>query len=686
MNWPPVTEAIRLIDVLAWALVLAVFITTLLALGVWVFLHTRAGRAPARRHTTALGALVAAVVLLGATWWGLDRVPTSTIPATTASVPARQRLTPAIVPDATAFQGRTDATSPAGLPLLDASRAVVTILSPALPWVSVSWLIGVALLAVRLVGGLLIGWRIRRRATPVTSGSVVEAVGRLAKLRRLEQPLAVALSDDVNAPSVAGWRRPLLLLPRDVEASLAQEQLESVVVHELEHVRRGDAWLGLVQAASNAVLFFCPGAHWLSKLALEAREQVCDDAAIHVCGNPKAYAGALGVLATRSSGAWLMAAMGQQAPSLAARIRRIVRGDIMPVITPVKFTVAVSGIVLAIAAGAIVLSASVEHVRLSLPQPGGPAATQPRQQTGSLRVPTGFAQTQPGAPVTLTRATGDEEHAFTRVGLRNTSGRKVVAVTFLAVVQRRSNNGPAILTASEPIPVALGPGETSEVLFKLLPLSDLLEWKQSKQAIPQAFLGVVKVSFADGDEWAIVPPAEALTEDEVLYLPRGVLSRASLSDSSQLGRPGSLCRDDKGLEYSEGAIVKLRGEEARARCTGGRWIEQKDPVVEASTWVKFFFDVESAAAVKVEPSEYTGAPWGSISAKSLIDGTYSTSTKFILRAWSDGANVVVQVRTRTGDGRELDFSTFRMAVGESREVVETERLGVAHLFVVSYRR
>jgi len=581
VNWPPVTDAIRRIDVLAWALVLTVFITTLFALGVWVFLHTRAGRAPSRRHTMAHGALVAAVVLFGATWWGLDRVPASTIPATTASVPSRLRPTPAIVPGGTASQLLTDATSP-GLPLLDARRAVVTFLGPALPWVSVSWLIGVALLAVRLVGGLLIGWRIRRRATPVTSGSAVETVGRLAKLRGLEQPLIVALSDDVSAPSVTGWRRPFLLLPRDVEASLAKEQLESVVVHELEHVRRGDAWLALVQAASNAVLFFCPGAHWLSKQALEAREHVCDDAAIHVCGNPKAYAGALGVLATRSSGTWLMAAMGQQAPSLAARIRRIVRGDIMPIISPVRFTVAASGIVLAIAAGAIVAAASLEQVasvnaspRPSLRQQAVQSASQPGQVAAPRGVSFGFAESQPGSPVKLISVTSNLEYAFTRVRFRNVSEHQLAAVTFLAVVERRPGAGPAILTPSASIPVTLAPGEIGEVETEFLRIGELLDWQRTRDAGRLAFLGVVRVSFADGETWEIKPPADATTEVDVFHLGTSIVTRASLSNPALPGTSAKYCLDERGMKFSEGAMVKVRGEAAIARCSAGRWIEQK---------------------------------------------------------------------------------------------------------------
>ncbi|MCX6543890.1 MAG: M56 family metallopeptidase [Acidobacteria bacterium] len=504
MNWPPFIDIVGRIDALGWALLLAVCNTTLLSLGMWIFLHTRSGRSPAPRHAIALGALVASVLLFGATWWGLERVPPSTTAAATTSAPVAHGATTSLV--------ATDAAS-SGRPRFNVTRSAVAILSPALRWVSAGWLIGVALLAIRLVGGVLIGWRIRQRATPVTSGPVVEAVGRLARLRELEQPIVVALSDEVNAPSVAGWRRPVLLLPRDVDASLAQKQLESVVVHELEHVRRGDPWLAVIQAASSAILFFCPGTHWLSRQALEAREQRCDDAAIQVCGDPKAYASALGVLASRSSGTWLAAAMGQQAPSLAARIRRVVKGDVMPVITPGKFVAVASGVVLTIATGAIVLAASLEqvtsvdaHRQPSLRRQAVQSAAQSGQVAGPRGVSFGFAESQPGSPVKLISVTSNLDYAFARVRFRNVSEHHLTAVTFLAVVECRPEAGPAILTPSEAIPVTLAPGESGEVETKFLRIGELLDWQRTLNAGKMALLGVVRVSFADGDTWAIKPP------------------------------------------------------------------------------------------------------------------------------------------------------------------------------------
>jgi hypothetical protein len=56
---------------------------------------------------------------------------------------------------------------------------------------------------------------------------------------------------------------------------------DSVVLHELAHLRRADDWLNAFQRVAQAVLFFNPGIMWLAgQLDLE-REVACDDWVVH---------------------------------------------------------------------------------------------------------------------------------------------------------------------------------------------------------------------------------------------------------------------------------------------------------------------------------------------------------------------------------------------------------------------
>ena len=197
----------------------------------------------------------------------------------------------------------------------------------------------------------------------VTSGVVADATRRLAQRLGCPRTVTVVESTQIECPAATGWRRPSLIVPCGLDISLSPKHLDPVIAHELEHLRGGDQRIAAIQTLVEAFLFFSPGAQWLSRVAREAREQRCDDVAVRTCGDAKAYATALGVLATRASGSWLSAVMGVQAPSLANRIKRILTGDSMTRMNRVQALALAMAVVATIGSGAVVLAISFEGMR-----------------------------------------------------------------------------------------------------------------------------------------------------------------------------------------------------------------------------------------------------------------------------------------------------------------------------------
>ncbi len=69
----------------------------------------------------------------------------------------------------------------------------------------------------------------------------------------------------------------MILVPDRLLEELAPDDIDSIVLHELAHLRRGDDWINAVERIAQAALFFSPGILWLvSQLDLE-REVACDD-------------------------------------------------------------------------------------------------------------------------------------------------------------------------------------------------------------------------------------------------------------------------------------------------------------------------------------------------------------------------------------------------------------------------
>ncbi len=107
-------------------------------------------------------------------------------------------------------------------------------------------------------------------------------------------------SDRLHVPTAIGFLEPLVVIPAWAMKELSTAELNSILIHELAHLRRRDDWTNLAQQVLKALLFFHPAVWWIeNKLALE-REMACDDAVLAATANPKGYAQCLVALAEKS--------------------------------------------------------------------------------------------------------------------------------------------------------------------------------------------------------------------------------------------------------------------------------------------------------------------------------------------------------------------------------------------------
>jgi hypothetical protein len=97
----------------------------------------------------------------------------------------------------------------------------------------------------------------------------------------------------LQTPAVIGWSRPIVLLPVTALTGLSEEQLQSIIVHELAHIQRLDPFVNVFQIFVETLLFYHPAVWWLNKTIRAEREHCCDDVAVTLCGNPVEYARAL---------------------------------------------------------------------------------------------------------------------------------------------------------------------------------------------------------------------------------------------------------------------------------------------------------------------------------------------------------------------------------------------------------
>lgn len=82
------------------------------------------------------------------------------------------------------------------------------------------------------------------------------------------------ISAAVSSPLVTGIFHPVILLP---EQPLEPESLKCLLLHELNHIRRGDLWVRLASMAALTLHWYNPLFHMLDRTVREVGEERCDE-------------------------------------------------------------------------------------------------------------------------------------------------------------------------------------------------------------------------------------------------------------------------------------------------------------------------------------------------------------------------------------------------------------------------
>lgn len=187
------------------------------------------------------------------------------------------------------------------------------------PHMAALWVTGVLLLTVRTGAGLL--WIARSAGAPA-SPYWERRTAQLAARMGIRRRVGVRVLKELDSPVTAGWRRPLILLPAALTASVPAAQLDALLAHELAHIRRHDYLANLVQTLIRSLLFFHPVAWWLSRRIDAERELLADQGAALVLGDGRRLAQALAEL-ERNRHTGFFAAQAATGGELLGRVRAL---------------------------------------------------------------------------------------------------------------------------------------------------------------------------------------------------------------------------------------------------------------------------------------------------------------------------------------------------------------------------
>jgi beta-lactamase regulating signal transducer with metallopeptidase domain len=269
-----------------------------------VLLVTRATAASAR-HRLWTGTMLAMLLLPVWTAWGPSlnaRIVPSANTSTALPFPVSDPVSvdaPGVQHPVPTYERMNPSSSTAHLDLVLILLAV--------------YLTGVAFMMVRLARGTVLARRLRNTA-------------------RAEGGFSV--SAHCAVPVTIGWFRPAILLPR-TSSAWPSAQLNAVLAHEREHVRRRDPLVQWLALFNRCIYWFHPVAWWLERKLAALAEEACDAAVLAQGYSPHDYAGHLLEMARLVSAHGVRVrysgAAGIFNGSMQHRIRRIV--DFRPVHT-----------------------------------------------------------------------------------------------------------------------------------------------------------------------------------------------------------------------------------------------------------------------------------------------------------------------------------------------------------------
>ncbi|MCK9488058.1 MAG: M56 family metallopeptidase [Xanthomonadales bacterium] len=256
---------------------------------------------PRARHAAALTGLVACLAAPAVTFqrlWLASTGPAAALPAAAADNLAASGQQSGVV--AAAGAGNSEL----WLALLAAA-----------------WLLGALVIGLRLLGDWRQLRRVIRDSLPAPQALSAILDRELARIG-LRRPVRLRLTASYQVPGVYGLLRPVILMPVSLMLKLPADQIETLILHELAHVRRLDAIGNAIAIVARTLLYFHPLVHWLCRDLERHRETLCDELVMASPTDRIKYARAISAVAIcqHSAPAPLLTASGGE---LTSRVHHI---------------------------------------------------------------------------------------------------------------------------------------------------------------------------------------------------------------------------------------------------------------------------------------------------------------------------------------------------------------------------
>lgn len=146
--------------------------------------------------------------------------------------------------------------------------------------ISLLWLVGCVFSFIRYYVGFHQIQRIKQFSQACTNEEISENVRKVSKLLKLRSQVEIRISSLVNSPLTSGWIKPIIYLPIGMTTGFSIAEIDTILYHEMVHIKRQDYLINLILASLETVFFFNPFILMIIKDLRSDMEYACDDLVI----------------------------------------------------------------------------------------------------------------------------------------------------------------------------------------------------------------------------------------------------------------------------------------------------------------------------------------------------------------------------------------------------------------------
>lgn len=289
----------QLVENIGWTLLHSLWQIALVAFVLFVLLKSLRNVSANVRYFAAVFALVFAIAFPVATFYQLNNSLVSVSQANQISTTNEIEFAeaPVFTPEnviATSVNKTETGTANSFSSFKNLQTFISKNLLTSLPFFVALWLFGMLIFGFRLIGGV---WQLHIFKTRKLSQPSVEWQEKffaLCEQLNIRQNVEFFKSGLIETPVVIGWLKPVILVPASIFLQITPKELETIIAHELIHIKRYDALVNFAQSFVEVLFFYHPCVWWISNVIRKEREFAADEMVVKILENSRiVYATAL---------------------------------------------------------------------------------------------------------------------------------------------------------------------------------------------------------------------------------------------------------------------------------------------------------------------------------------------------------------------------------------------------------